>query len=209
VTEVLVVRAPDGGTERPAAGWRARLLAVVLALGAALLLALAGFRAAESSLQLDPVTPAFSGSAPAVTLPTYGAQGMHVVGYEHGATARISLPIRNPGLLPLTITSIDLRGGVAPLLVVQEVAGLPLPLRPGQTGTIEVTAELANCRFFHEREIQNYAGFDLGVSLLGQSRTRYVEYDRPVMVHSPMIVGCPERQLNRQADNRSDLTGAA
>jgi hypothetical protein len=208
VTAVLV-RTSDGGTAPPAAGRRSRLLVAVLALGAVLLLALGGLRAAESSLQLGPVTPAFSGSAPAVTLPTYGAQGMHVVGYEHGATTRISLPIRNRGLLPLTITSVDLRGGVAPLLVVQEVAGLPMSLRPGQAGTVEVTAELANCRFFHEREIQNYAGFDLGVSLLGQSRTRYVEYDRPLMVHSPMIVGCPERQLNRQADNRSDLTGAA
>jgi hypothetical protein len=209
MTAVLDDRALDEGTERPAASRRARLLVVALALGALLLLALAGFRVVESSLQLGPVTPAFSGSAPAVTLPTYGAQGMHVIGYEHGATARISLPLRNRGLLPLTITSVDLRGGVAPLLLVQEVAGLPLSLRPGQAGTVEVTAELANCRFFHEREIQSYAGFDLGVSLLGQTRTRYVEYDRPLMVHSPMIVGCPDRQLNRQAHNRSDLTGAA
>lgn len=38
--------------------------------------------------------------------------------------------------------------------------------------------------------------------------TRFVPYDRLVMVHSLMIVGCPERKLNRQADNRSDLTRA-
>jgi hypothetical protein len=28
------------------------------------------------------------------------------------------------------------------------------------------------------------------------------------MVHSPMIVGCPDRKLNRQADDRTDLSGA-
>jgi hypothetical protein len=29
------------------------------------------------------------------------------------------------------------------------------------------------------------------------------------MVHSPMIVGCPDRQLDRQGNDRSDLTDAA
>jgi hypothetical protein len=35
-----------------------------------------------------------------------------------------------------------------------------------------------------------------------------VPFDRPLLVHSPMIVGCPDRKLNRQADNRKDLLQA-
>lgn len=206
-----VVDASPEVVEQPRRPARRRTgaLVAVLALGALLLLALAGFRAAQDSVRFAAVTPVIGGDAPAVTLPEYGEQGMHVIGYEHGRTARITLPLRNRGLLPVTVEAVDLRGGVAPLLVVQDVQGLPLSLGPGETGTIEVTAELANCRFFHEREIQSYPGVDLEVSLLGQRSTRYVAYDRPVMVHSPMIVGCPDRKLNRQADNRSDLVRAS
>lgn len=181
----------------------------VLLLGALALLAVAVLRSAPGMVRFDHVTPAFGGSAPVVTLPDYGISGTYVVGYEHGGTARMTLPVHNSGPLPVTVTSLDLGGGVAPLLAVQDVVGLPLSLSPGETGSVEVTAELANCRYFHEREVQYYEDLTLGFSVLGQESTRTVAYDRPVMVHSPMIVGCPDRKLNRQADNRTDLTGAA
>ena len=205
MTAVLDAAAEAAPAPRQASQGRTRALVALLALGAVLLLALAGFRAAQESVSFAPVTPVFGGSAPAVTLPTYGAKGTYVIGYEHGESARISLPIANDGPLPVTVTSIDLGGGVAPLLLVREVTGLPLSLGPGEKGVVEVTAELANCRFFHEREVQNFASFEVGVSLLGQERTRVVEYDRPIMVHSPMLVGCPDRKLNREANDRSDL----
>jgi hypothetical protein len=80
---------------------------------------------------------------------------------------------------------------------------------PGETGRFEVTAVLGNCKFFHEREVQNFSSIDLGFSVLGQEGTRTVALDRPLMVHSPMIVGCPDRLLNRQGNDRSDLTDAA
>jgi hypothetical protein len=120
----------------------------------------------------------------------------------------MTLPVRNSGPLPVTVTSLDLGGGVAPLLAVRGVEGLPLSLGAGETGTVEVTAELANCRFFHEREVQLYEDVTLGFSVLGRDSTRTVAYDSPLMVHSPMIVGCPDRKLNRQADDRTDLSGA-
>jgi hypothetical protein len=131
------------------------------------------------------------------------------VGYEHGVTTRMSLPISNTGLLPVTVTSVDLGGGVAPLLEVREVTGLPLSIGGGDTGTVELTVELANCRYFHEREVQHYASLDIGFSVLGREGSRSVSYDRPLLVHSPMIIGCPDRKLDRQADNRRDLTGSA
>ena len=205
MTAVLDAPAEAAPAPRQPSRGRTRALVALLALGAVALLALAGSRAAQESLSFEPVRPVFGGSAPAVTLPTYGLKGMYVVGYEHGETARISLPIANDGPLPVTVQAVDLGGGVAPLLVVREVSGLPLSLGPGEEGVVEVTAELANCRFFHEREVQNFASFRATVSLLGQESTRVVEYDRPIMVHSPMLVGCPDRKLNREADDRSDL----
>lgn len=205
MTTVLDAPAEAAPAPQRRSPFRARALVALLAVGAVALLALAGFRAAQQSVSFAPVTPLFAGTAPTVTLPTYGLKGMYVIGYEHGKSARISLPIANDGPLPVTVRSVDLGGGVAPLLIVRNVTGLPLALAPGDTGVVEVVAELGNCKFFHEREVQNLPSFEVAVSVLGQERTRTVEYDRPIMVHSPMLVGCPDRQLNREANDRSDL----
>jgi hypothetical protein len=185
-------------------------LAVVAALlaAAAALLVVAALNAAPRAVRVDPLAASFAGSAPQVTLPTYGLRGTHVVGYRHGATTRLTLPVHNSGWLPMTVSSFALGGGVAPLLEVREVDGLPLTVGPGRTGSLEVVVELANCRFFHEREVQYYESARLGVSVLGRSTVRDVAFDRPLMVHSPMIVGCPDRKLDRQADDRSDLLRA-
>jgi hypothetical protein len=209
VTAVLPAPVASGRLAPPPVTRRRRVLVAVLVLGAVALLVLAGLRAAAGATRFETGSPAFAGTAPAVTLPTYGRQGMYVVGYEHGATVRLTLPIRNAGLLPVTVTSVALGGGAAPLLQTRAVAGLPLSLGPGQTGRLEVTAELGNCKFFHEREVQNYPGVDLGFSLLGQAGTLSVAFDRPILVHSPMIVDCPDRLLDREANDRSDLTNAA
>ena len=203
----------DAPVEPVAAAWpspprSARVVLAALIAASVALLGMAALAAAPSTVRIEPIRPAFAGSAPQVTLPTYGLQGMHVLGYEHGATTRITLPVRNDGRLPITVTSVRLGGGIAPLLEVRKVDGLPLSVGPGETSSFEVTAELANCRFFHEREIQNYPSVELGFTVLGREGSRTVPYDRPVMVHSPMIVGCPERKLNRQADDRTDLEQA-
>jgi hypothetical protein len=195
--------APTSPARRPPRG--ARLALAALLTGALALFVIAAVAAAPGLVRIAPVALSFSGQAPQVTLPTYGVQGMHVVGYEHGATTTLSLPVHNTGRLPMTVTSVDLGGGLKPLLDVRDVRGLPLTVAPGATGTVEVTAELANCKFFHEREVQNYPTVQLGFSVLGRPSTRAVPYDRPLMVHSPMIVGCPDRLLDRQGNDRSDL----
>jgi len=208
VTAVLDAPLVEGPTDRRPAPRRALVLVAGLAAAAAGLLVAAGLQAAPGAVRIGAVEPAFAGTAPQVTLPTYGVKGMHVVGYEHGAASRMTLPIRNRGLLPLTVTSVELGGGVAPLLELSGVVGLPLSVPPGATRSLEVTATLANCKFFHEREVQNYPSVRLGFSVLGQDGVRDVPYDRPLMVHSPMIVGCPDRLLDRQANDRSDLVRA-
>lgn len=202
MTAVLTTPPVAPPVQAPRRRW---LRPVLLAAVIGLVLGAGGVRAALSSVGFDPLAPAFAGTAPVTTLPSYGLKGMHVVGYEHGATTRLTLPVRNHGILPVTVTTLDLDTGVAPLLSVRDVAGLPLSLGPGERGELVVTAELANCRYFHERQVQTYSGVVLGVDVLGRGLTRTVAFDRPLLVHSPMIVGCPDRKLDRQADDRRDL----
>ncbi len=185
-------------------------LSVGLLLVAVLLLATAGVRAAPSTVRLAPVAVALAGPAQAATLDTYGGpHGMDVVGYDDGATSELTLTLHNTGPLPLTVRALTLTRDVAPLLEVQSVTGLPLRLGPGGSGRVRATAVLGNCRYYHEREVSLYRTVELAWSVLGQARTTVVPLYRPILVHSPMIVGCPDRKLNRQADNRIDVLDAA
>lgn len=208
MTAVVDAPAEAAVEERPPVPRRVLVVVAGLLSASVALLVVAGLRAAPGAVRIDPVTPAFAGTAPQVTLPTYGRQGMHVIGYEHGASTVLTLPVHNGGVLPMTVTSVDLGGGAAPLLEVGDVRGLPLSVPPGATRSLEVSATLANCKYFHEREVQSYPSVRLGFSVLGQQGVRDVAYDRPLMVHSPMIVGCPDRTLDRQENDRTDLLRA-
>lgn len=180
-----------------------------LLLGAALVAALAGaggVRAAPAAVGFAPVETGFTGTVPVRSLPSYGERGMDVVGYEHAGTTRMTLALRNTGPLPLTVTELTLPGHAAPLLTVTAVDGLPLRLGPGERGSVVADAVLGNCRFSHEREVETRAAVRLRFSVLGTSAVREVPLARPLLVHSPMIVGCPDRKLDRQADNRTELT---
>lgn len=185
---------------------RVRVLLGVAA--AAALLGAGGVRAAPAAAELGPVVPRFDGAVPVQTLPSYGVRGMHVVGYEHRATTQVELTLVNDGPLPLTLTSVALRGGIAPLLALRDVQGLPLELGRGERGRVTATVQLDNCRFSHEREVENHDGVRVGFRVLGSAATRDVPFDRPLLVHSPMIVGCPDRLLDRQGADRSDLLQA-
>ena len=180
-----------------------RLPLISLLLVVAGLLATA-FVAVPRAASFDPVSPRAVG-APWVTVPEYGAKGAYVLGYEHEARVRLTVPIRNTGRLPVTVTSVDLGGGVAPLVAVDSVDGLPLRLGPGSEGNVVLRARMTNCRYYHERAQQNFAGVAVGFSSFGRTGTRTVAFDRPIMVKGPMLVGCPGRKLDRSAENRSDL----
>lgn len=183
---------------------RRLLLLTVLALLAALAGA-GAVRAAPAAIGLDPVAVTFGGPVHAATLPSYGAQGMYVLDYQHAGRAELTLTLRNGGLLPVRVTAVDLPPAVAPLLTMADVQGLPLTLLPGQVGTVTATGVLGNCRYSHERQVELREGLVVALSVLGRSGVREVPLDRPILIHSPMIVGCPDRKLNRQADNRADL----
>jgi hypothetical protein len=164
-----------------------------------------------SALSLAPRAAAFSEvhptviGAPFVTVPEYGPRGSYILGYQHKAPVTMTVPVHNDGRLPITITSAAINGGPEPLLSIDAVQGLPLSLGAGESGQLVLTGRLINCRFFHERAVETYDGIELGFSSLGASATRHVRFDRPLLVHSPMLASCPDRKLNRQANSRSAL----
>lgn len=177
------------------------------ALAALLVLAgLAGTLALLSPrlVSLSVARPIATG-APFVTIPELGVRGAGILGYRDGAEVQLTLPVRNAGRLPVTVTSLALGGGPAPLLAVRSVQGLPLSLRPGASGLLTVTAVLGNCRYYTQRERQLVDGVELGIRSLGRSDRRQVAFDRPLMVISPTIVDCPGRTLHRDADTRRGL----
>lgn len=190
-------------TARPTAHRRSALplVAVLLALaGVASSIVLSAPRLAS----FDQVSPRSVGS-PFVTVPEYGVRGSYILGYQHGAVARLTLPIHNGGPLPLTVTAVDLGNGPMPLLSVRSIEGLPLTLRPGGSGTVTASIPLVNCRFYNEREMQTYAGMTVDFTTLGRDSTRWVEFDRPIYVKSPMLATCPDRKLDRSLNRRSGL----
>jgi hypothetical protein len=160
--------------------------------------------AAPRAASFAEISPAATG-APYVTVPEYGVRGARVLGYVDGATVRISLPVHNTGRLPVTLTGVGLDGGLAPLLAVQSVDGLPRTVLPGRSTTVQLTALLANCRFFHEREIQVYDAVRVEFRSLGRYGVETIRFDRPVLVRSPPLPSCPDRKLDRQANDRRDL----
>lgn len=177
------------------------VLAAALAIGG---IVVSVVTAAPRAVSFDPLRVTASG-APFVTLPEYGAHGSDILGYEHGATVRLTIPVHNGSWLPVTVTDVQLAGGPAPLLATRGVEGLPLTLRPGGDGSVTLVATLTNCKYFHERAIQTFDQATLTFRSLGQSGSRVVPFERQLLVRSPMIVGCPDRKIDRELNQRGDL----
>ena len=203
-----VLEAPAAPAPAPAAGptqaprrWPRRVVAAAAVLAGLLWSALLW---APGTVDLAAGRTAFAGSADVVSLEHYGARGTHVVDYRHGADLTVTVPVRNDGPLPVTVTSVATGSGVFPLLTVQGAPALPLRLGPGEQGEVVLDAVLGNCRYYHEREVHNVDGLVLGVEVLGRATTATVPLDSPLLVKSPMIVGCPDRMLDRQQFDRSD-----
>lgn len=180
------------------------LAAVVALLGAA---ATALLLWAPSSVELTAGRTAFSGEAEVVGVPGYGQRGTDAVHYLDGATLHITVPVRNDGPLPVTVEDVTTGAGVLPLLDVRAVEGLPLRLGAGEQGDVVLRAVLTNCERYNERQVQNVDAVQLSVQPalpLSAERSVSVPLDRPLLVHSPMIVGCPDRTLDRNDDLRRD-----
>jgi len=145
-----------------------------------------------------------SGGAAVVSLPGYGARGTDVVDYRHGAEVALAVPLRNTGRYAVTVTGVALDGGRHELLDQRDAAPARFALAPGDARTVVLRVVLGNCRYYHEREVRSYDGVTVRFETLGGKGTRHVRLLRPLVVHSPMIVGCPGRKLDRDAVNRRD-----
>jgi hypothetical protein len=151
-----------------------------------------------------PVT--FAGDSDVVTLPRFGDRGAHVLAYHHGEQLDFSFPIENAGRLPLTLETIRMSDEARSMLQVERVTvdGRPLPLQldAGASAAVRVTARYTNCRYYHEREVEVFRSAIVGSTVLGMAMTRQAAFDYDLVLHSPMIVGCPDRTLDRNDDRR-------
>ncbi len=115
---------------------------------------------------------------------TFGVAGSRILSYRHDTDVEMVVPWDGPPAVSARLGDDDVH-----LATVTDVA----PTRDGAL----VTLHLDNCRFFHERAIDMFAGIHLG---LADGGTAQVRFDRPLFVKSPMLASCPDRTLDRQDD---------
>lgn len=187
-----------GGVRRPPARW--------FVLGAVLLLVIGGYFAAPHLVWLTAGAPPSFSAGAVVTVPSYGERGTHILAYEYGKEFTVRVPIRNSGIVPMTVTDVALTEQPRPLAetVAVTVAGerLPLTLWPGDTMRVELRVRFGNCRYYHEREMQNMSGAVVTGHVLGASAVATARFGHDLVAHSPMIIGCPDRTLVRGDDLR-------
>jgi hypothetical protein len=174
--------------------------AVAVALG------VSGYLAAPSLVWFaDGIAPVVPDDA-AVSVPSYGERGSEILGYQHAQIVTVTFPLTNEGILPVTVTDVRLTDEPRPLVDVTMVSGngrrLPAVVFAGETIRIELRARFDHCRYYHEREMQTLSGAVVHGRTLGRVARGHAEFNRPFIVHSPMIVGCPDRTLRRDDDVR-------
>ncbi len=189
----------DGNRRRRLAGRLALLLGGAIALVGALV---AG--SVATARFGGPAVLTFAGTGDAVTLPQFGERGAHVLRYAHGEPVTFSFPLHNRSRLPVRVESVHLSERELSMLTIDDVTigsdPLPATVGGGDTATVTVTATYANCRYYHEREIELIEDVTIDGSALGVGVTRHVPLDHDLVLRSPMIVGCPDRTLVRDDD---------
>jgi hypothetical protein len=177
--------------------WRVAVVVLVAGL-------LGGLLGAPYLIRLEAGGPPRFSPGAAVTVPAYGS---HILAYSYGAEFTVDVRLVNRGILPLTITRIRLTDEPRPLVETTSVhvdgQRLPMTLWPGESADVALRARFANCRYYHERELQTMPGALVDGHLLGRPVTQIAAFDHDLVVHSPMIVGCPNRTLARDDDIRN------
>lgn len=175
---------------------------MLLALG--VVLALAGSVVAPRAVELSQgVELAFEGEAPVTTLPHFDGTGIYAVGYQHDASTRITIPVRNDGWVPIELTSLELSDWNRPMLEIVGVEGLPVRLGRGEQVELGVHARFDNCEYYTERALDLYPEARVGYRALGIDGTTEVSFRHPMAVRSPTMLRCEERVMDRSARQRN------
>jgi hypothetical protein len=198
--DVLVDTVPAAGPpmRRARRAWRAVMAVVVILAGVVCWVSVPSWGVRLPSEV--PVT--ITGGARVMTLPELGARGSYVLDYVDGAAITVAVPIRNDGRFGLDVTGVRLTDEPRPLLEQLAVDGLPVHVPAGGEATIPIRARLANCAYYHEREVARYGAATLTYEVFGRRATRAVPLEHDLVIHAPMIVGCPNGKLDRSLLNR-------
>jgi hypothetical protein len=197
----LLERAPRVEAPTPAPRRTTRTVTAGV-VGAVLALVLAGLWALAPTLTRLSGTDQVVAAAGTGLMTDFGPEGTYALHYRYGEQVTLSLPVHNSSAWPVTITGAELVEPTYPLLV--PVAGVHEPVEIGPFGTAEVslTFTYTNCRYYHERANNTYDQVRVEGSVLGRRLERTVDLRVPLMVHSQVILNCPERTYVRGDDRR-------
>lgn len=191
---------PDSPPRAPARDQGRRRRRFRWALGAVALLA-GAWAVAPYAVQLEPSTPSLPAGS-GLMVPGYGPGGTYALDYRYGEAVTVSLPLVNDSAVPWRITSVELVEPAFPLLEPVGVTGVPETLGPFGEVTVNLSFEFTHCRYYHERANNSYDQVRVTGTVLGREVTRTVDLATPLMVHSQVILNCPERTLVRGDDRR-------
>lgn len=187
------------GTGPGARRGRRRLLAA--ALGTAATLAV-GWALAPHLVTLDSPEVALDPTA-GLFVDGYGDTGTYALHYRYGQEVELTVPLSNASAVPWRVTDVELVEPTYPLL--EPVGGTvePVTLAPYGDGEVSLVFEYANCRYYHERANNSYEQVRVSGTVLGRETSVLVDLAVPLVVHSQVILNCPERTLVRGDDVRS------
>lgn len=148
--------------------------------------------------ETDVSLPVDSGLA----VPEFGAVGTFFLSYQHGGSVTVTVPVSNDGPVPVTVSDVHLDLPDYSLVEESSTTGLPLELPPFADGSVELTLTYGNCRYYHERAVEEIDAARVAGTALGRSFERTVRLHRPLAVHAQVILDCPDRTLVRGDDVR-------
>ena len=170
---------------------------------AVLVLVLGGWLLAPYAVRVAPPEVALDADA-GLMVEGYGPTGTFALDYRFGEQVLVTVPVANDSPVPLRVESVELVEPAYPLMepVPDGAVVEPFTLLPGQSGEVDLTFEFTNCRYYHERANNAYEQVRVSGSVLGRPVTRTVDLAVPLVVHSQVILNCPDRTLVRGDDRR-------
>lgn len=177
---------------------RARAVAAVAGL---LALVAGGWALSPQAVRVAPPQPSVP-AAGGLLVDGYGPAGTVALHYRYGQRLALRLSLENASALPFRVTGAALVQPSYPLLAPVDEAVAPVALAPFGEGEVVLELEFANCRYYHERANNSYEQVRLTGTVLGRPVTRTVDLAVPLVVHSQVILNCPERTFVRGDDRR-------